>query len=448
MQRAILEVNNVSKRFNSRPELSFRYGLSDILTDAFGLRAKPGLRKGEFWALRDVSFTLKQGEVLGVVGHNGAGKSTLVNLVAGLIRPTTGSIRLNANKIVLIDNNAGLNMSSTGRENILTLLALHGFNHNTVRSKVSQVIEFAELHNFIDAPVGTYSLGMKLRLGFSIYTCLNPDVFIIDEAISGGDIRFRRKFQSYLRSYLDNGGSILFCSHEIFYIQSLCENTLLLDSGRLIKFGPTAEVIKSFEDIMSNDHKLQQIPATNEDKDIHYDQSSSPPLGHGMASENPANHQLDGIQPNPVDQLNTNKIQSISIESLDHGPLLPGKPAVLKISCFSVENVKELLFGIEIYRDSELPITIIIHGLGEQRFQLMRGKNVFICNITALPLLPGQYEVRTVLTDESTASIVMWNGYEDPPYIIDVANPNDKEFNVLANRKASFYIETQWDKIV
>lgn len=447
MQRAILEVNNVSKRFNSRPELSFRYGLSDILTDAFGLRAKPGLRKGEFWALRDVSFTLNQGEVLGVVGHNGAGKSTLVNLVAGLIRPTTGSIRLNANKIVLIDNNAGLNMSSTGRENILTLLALHGFNHNTVRSKVSQVIEFAELHNFIDAPVGTYSLGMKLRLGFSIYTCLNPDVFIIDEAISGGDIRFRRKFQSYLRSYLDNGGSILFCSHEIFYIQSLCENTLLLDSGRLIKFGPTAEVIKTFEDIMANDHKSQRVPAANDNKDIHHDQSSGPPLGHGMASENQANHQLDGIQPNLVDQLNTNKIQSIHIESLDHGPLLPGKPAVIKISCFSVEDVKDLLFGIEIYKDSELPVTVITHGLGEQKFQLMRGENVFICNITALPLLPGQYEVKTVLTDESTASIIMWNGYEDPPYVIDVANPNDTKFNLLAHRKASFYVETQWDKI-
>jgi len=441
MERAILEVNNVSKRFNSRPELSFRYGLSDIVADIFGIRAKIGLRKGEFWALRDVSFTLNRGEVLGVVGHNGAGKSTLVNLVAGLIRPTTGSIRLNANKIVLIDNNAGLNMSSTGRENIFTLLALHGFNHNTVRSKVSQVIEFAELHDFIDAPVGTYSLGMKLRLGFSIYTCLNPDVFIIDEAISGGDIRFRRKFQSYLRNYLDNGGAILFCSHEIFSIQSLCKNTLMLNSGRLIKIGPTMEVLKSFEDMMTNNHQ-QYNSSLNKNADRHPDRDINSSII--MDGENKGELQADNAQPDLSVKLNANKILSVNIDSLDDEPLLPGKPAIIKIICFSVEHVKKLLLSIEIYKDSELPITTVTHGLSGAQFQLLSGENIFTCKIDTLPLMPGRYEIRTILSDELTASIVMWNGYEETPYIFHVASPGDKEFNILRHRKSLFYIKSQW----
>ena len=261
MSTHILEVENVSKRFCKQPEKALRYATSDMFRELTGRAPDPErLRQGEFWALKNVSFTLEKGEVMGVIGHNGAGKSTLINLVAGLMRPTTGSIKLFTTRVALMDSSGGLNMVETGRENISTQLALHGCPEHDIARQSEAVIAFAELGSFIDAPVGTFSLGMKLRLAFSIYTCLKPDLFIVDEALSGGDIRFRRKFQNYLKGYLDDGGSILFCSHELFFVQSLCKNCLLLDTGNLLASGQTMGVLKTYQAMMQDSTASKLLP--------------------------------------------------------------------------------------------------------------------------------------------------------------------------------------------
>ena len=215
------------------------------------------IREDEFWAIRDVSFSVHRGEVLGVIGHNGAGKSTLINLIAGLIRPTTGRISLHVNRVALMDHGGGLNSSLSGRENLRNQLSLHGCPSVMIPTKEEAIIEFAEIGAFIDAPVGTYSLGMRQRLAFSIFTQLDPDLFIVDEALNGGDLRFRQKFALFLKEYVGRGGSILLCSHELHAIQMLCPRSILLDHGKLISCGNTTEVIDEY-------HRMQSPPAGNE----------------------------------------------------------------------------------------------------------------------------------------------------------------------------------------
>lgn len=250
MGKTVLEIKNLSKRFCQRPELALRYSCADVWRELCGKQPSDNLRNGEFWALQDVSLHIEQGEVLGVVGHNGAGKSTLINLIAGLIRPTRGAIHLSSPRVALMDHSGGLNPVQTGRENIVVQLTLHGCPQARIPHETEEAIAFAEVGEFIDAPVGTYSLGMRLRVAFSIYTRLNPDLFIVDEAISGGDIRFRAKFQSFIKRYLDGGGSMLLCSHEMFIIHLLCKRSIMLEKGRVCSYGPTAEVITFYQKSM------------------------------------------------------------------------------------------------------------------------------------------------------------------------------------------------------
>ena len=469
--KRILEVENVSKRFCQKPELALRYAVSDVLREMRGKDPHKGLRRGEFWALKDVSFTLDQGEVVGVIGHNGAGKSTLINLVSGLMRPTCGLIKRYTPRVVLMDNNGGLNMLETGRENIAAQLALHGCLEGEIAAQSEAAIRFAELGTFIDAPAGTYSMGMKLRLAFSIYTCLKPDMFIVDEAISGGDIRFRRKFQNYLKGYLDDGGSILFCSHELFFVQSLCKNTLLLDAGHLLAFGPTLGVLKQYQDLMKDipDPDLLPTPALQGMKD---DDEANTGLEDEIDTEvnqetASATLEAENTTASPVEQNSTaagehthqqahkasdnaahlsaaSFVESLRMFAPDGGSLIPGKPAVIEIICESSEDCASMLVSVEISNGSEFPVATIIDGFGDHRYFLKSGRNVFTGNIASLPLMPGKYEVRACICDEETAAVIMWSGYEDVPYSVEVERPMDKEFNLLSYRNNSVYVRTDW----
>ena len=248
MSQAALTVEGLSKKFCRSLKRSLWYGIEDLASEMFLRRGGRGrLRRDEFWSLKDVNFGVAQGETLGLVGHNGAGKSTLLKLVNGLIKPDEGRIRIRGRIGALIELGAGFHPVLTGRENIFVNAAILGLSRGEVERRLGEIIDFAEIGEFIDAPVQSYSSGMKVRLGFSVAAHLNPDVLLIDEVLSVGDAAFRKRCVDRLSDYRRRGGTIIFVSHNAAVVEAMCDRVLWLDHGRVVEVGEPAGIIRKYE---------------------------------------------------------------------------------------------------------------------------------------------------------------------------------------------------------
>ena len=201
-----------------------------------------------FWALRNVSISVHQGEVFGLVGQNGAGKSTLLKVVARVLRPTEGRVVVKGQVSPLLEVGAGFHPELTGRENVYLNGAMLGFTRQQMDQKFDRIVDFAELWDFIDAPIRTFSSGMWARLGFAVATDEIPDVLIVDEILSVGDEAFQRKSAARIQSYRDQGASIFLVSHSMALVESMCERAAWIDHGEVKLIGPTAEVIQMYRD--------------------------------------------------------------------------------------------------------------------------------------------------------------------------------------------------------
>ena len=204
----------------------------------------------QFWALRDISFNMKTGESLGVIGENGAGKSTLLKIVTGVTKPTTGSIETRGKVGALLDLGTGFHPEYTGRENIFLSGSVMGLSESEIRNILPEIIEFSDLGDFIDRPVRTYSTGMYVRLGFSIATSINPDLLVTDEVLAVGDENFQKKCIKRMEKFLIEGKTILFCSHGMFHIKKICQRALWLDHGHLKSIGDASDVVNEYLDFM------------------------------------------------------------------------------------------------------------------------------------------------------------------------------------------------------
>jgi lipopolysaccharide transport system ATP-binding protein len=211
-----------------------------------------GRRQGDdiLWALRDVNFTVEQGRALGIIGHNGAGKSTLLRLLCGLGRPTSGRIKHTGYVSGLLELGSGLHLDMTGRENIMTAGILNGLTKRQVRAQSNEIIAFSELEEFIDQPVRTYSNGMYLRLAFSTAIHFDPDVLMIDEVLAVGDSRFQQKCLDRLNVFRKAGKTLVFVSHDTDLIQSLCDEVMVLEEGRVAAQGDPKNAIRCYHDLM------------------------------------------------------------------------------------------------------------------------------------------------------------------------------------------------------
>lgn len=201
----------------------------------------------DFHALRDVTFELRQGEAVGIMGRNGAGKSTLLQLIAGTLRPTSGTIEVNGRVAALLELGAGFNPDFSGRENVFLTGAVLGLSRADMESKFDEVAAFADIGEFIDQPVKTYSSGMMMRLAFAVNTCVDPDILIVDEALSVGDAPFQAKCFRRLRQLIDQGVSLLFVSHDLGTVRSICSRALWLKQGRAEMWGEAKDVAKAYE---------------------------------------------------------------------------------------------------------------------------------------------------------------------------------------------------------
>lgn len=233
----LINVEGVSKKFCRKLKRSLLYGLQDIGSELIGRSRVPELRKDEFWAVNDVSFELKRGECLGLIGHNGAGKSTLLKMLNGLIKPDKGRIELKGRIGALIELGTGFNPILTGRENIYNNGAVLGFTKKEIDQKFDAIVDFAEIGDFIDTPVQNYSSGMKVRLGFSVAAQMEPDVLLVDEVLAVGDLNFRLKCFNLIDQIVEKS-AVIFVSHSMQLVSRLCNQILMMEGGREMFKGP------------------------------------------------------------------------------------------------------------------------------------------------------------------------------------------------------------------
>ena len=232
----LVSVQNVSKKFSLDLRSSLKYGALDILKSSLGLKINKDLRPKEFWAVKNVSFKLKRGECIGLIGHNGAGKSTLLKVLNGLYAPDKGQIVMKGKIGALIELGAGFNPILSGRENIYNNAAVLGFTKQEVTNKLQSIIDFSEIEKFIDMPVQNYSSGMKVRLGFAIAAHLEPDVLIIDEVLAVGDLGFVLKCFNKIDELLPHT-AVIFVSHSMPMISRICNEIIVLDQGEVEYMG-------------------------------------------------------------------------------------------------------------------------------------------------------------------------------------------------------------------
>jgi lipopolysaccharide transport system ATP-binding protein len=248
-KEVVISVEQVSKKFCRDLKQSLFYGLQDIATDLIGGKRKSDrLRPGEFWALKDVSFQLRRGEALGLVGANGAGKSTLLRIISGLIKPDTGCVRVKGRVAPLIALGAGFNPILTGRENIYANMSILGLSTQAIKKRFDEVVDFAEIWDAIDAPVQTYSSGMAARLGFACAIHTEPDILLIDEVLAVGDIKFRMKCHRKLAKLRENGTAFVLVSHNPPAILNVCNSAIYLLKGQLIATGDIESVVRKYEE--------------------------------------------------------------------------------------------------------------------------------------------------------------------------------------------------------
>ncbi|AFL72201.1 ABC transporter ATP-binding protein [Thiocystis violascens] len=249
MPETLITVDNVSKKFCRSLKKSLWYGMQDLGNELRGRRhgGDGELRPDEFWAVKDVSFELKRGECLGLIGRNGAGKTTLLRMLNGLIKPDRGRIEMRGRVGALIALGAGFNPVLTGRENLYVNASILGFSKQEIDARFDDIVEFAGIEEFIDTPVQNYSSGMAVRLGFSVAAHLNPDILIVDEVLAVGDVGFRMRCFEHMLQLKKKGVVIVFVTHSMIELPRICERAIVVTGGQIVFEGLVEVAIGIYE---------------------------------------------------------------------------------------------------------------------------------------------------------------------------------------------------------
>ena len=244
----MIDVQNVSMRFNLGIEKN--NSLKQMAVDLFSKSATETrnmhINENEFWPFQDVSFKVEKGQVVGFVGSNGAGKSTLLKVVAGVMKPTKGKVLVGGNICPMIELGAGFDLDLNARENIYLNGAVMGYSKDFIDSKYQEIVDFSELRDFLEVPVRNFSSGMIARLAFSVATIVEPEILIVDEILSVGDLNFQKKSENKMRSLISGGTTVLYVSHSIESIKSLCDKVVWLEHGKVIQVGTAEKVCAAY----------------------------------------------------------------------------------------------------------------------------------------------------------------------------------------------------------
>lgn len=240
MSKTMIEVSDVTMRFHMNTDRIL--SLKEFVTRA--IRGK--IQYEDFTALSHVSFTVKKGETLGLIGHNGAGKSTMLKVISGILKPTEGSVTCHGNIVPMLELGSGFDMDLTGRENIFLNGAILGYSEEFLKAKYDEIVEFSELGQFIEVPIRNYSSGMLARLAFSVASVVEPEVLIVDEILSVGDANFQEKSRSRMLELMGGGTTVLFVSHTLSQIREMCRRVVWLEHGKVKMIGRADEVCDAY----------------------------------------------------------------------------------------------------------------------------------------------------------------------------------------------------------
>lgn len=247
MTEVVINVKNISKCFHiyEKPSDRLKQFIIPKLNNLFKLKSKRYFR--EFWALKEISFDIKRGETIGVIGRNGSGKSTLLQIICGTLTPTNGVVKTSGRIAALLELGSGFNLEFTGRENVYLNASLFGLDKRDIDLKFNDILEFADIGEFIDQPVKTYSSGMLVRLAFAVVVNVEPDILIVDEALAVGDLAFQRKCIRWMESFAQNQGILLFVSHSPEQVRKLCTKAIYLRKGIMVDFGNAKDICQKYE---------------------------------------------------------------------------------------------------------------------------------------------------------------------------------------------------------
>lgn len=361
----LVKVEGVRKKFCRSLKRSLWYGMKDMTAELLGgSSAHDTLRPGEFWAVDDVSFELRRGECLGLIGRNGAGKTTLLKMLNGLIKPDAGRIEMHGRIGALIALGAGFNPILTGRENIYVKGSILGLTKREIDKRMDEIIDFAEIREFIDSPVQSYSSGMQVRLGFAVSTALEPDVLLLDEVLAVGDAAFRAK--CYRRvSALRKRAAVIFVSHHMEFLSRICDRCLLLSHGVEVWEGNIETGIQRYEQL-NNESNMQDD-------------------GSFLSMHEPIIY------------------FSVIIEERE---LSTGSPLTLRVRVTSLKALDRFLFRMVLYNSlssfaADCNVFSTTHGIA-----IDEGTSVWCIRISSIPLKNGRYSIGFNVIDSKGDSIV------------------------------------------
>lgn len=320
-----------------------------------------------FTALSDISFSLPKGQVLGLVGDNGAGKSTLLQLICKTLTPTSGKLEVHGRVAALLELGAGFNPDFSGRENIYLNAAVLGLTQAEIEARYASIVEFSGVGEFIEQPVKTYSSGMYMRLAFSIATCVDPDILVIDEALSVGDGAFARKSFDRIMALRDKGATILFCSHSMYHIDAICDQAIWLESGKIKMLGSPGDVTRAYSAQLAASEDASSVPFSNlSGQDL-------PPISSGNARLLAINASVDGVSGRFLKLRARTSTLRVDV-TFQCDPALPS-PSV----AFGLETISGALVSSSSTVFDSSPVEVSENGKGHTclvfpQMPLMRGK--------------------------------------------------------------------------
>lgn len=371
MQETIIKASGLSKRYLLGGQLgykTFREAVSGLFRAPFGR----GAAGEELWALRDVSFEVKKGEVLGIIGRNGAGKSTLLKLLSRITAPTAGRAELRGRIGSLLEVGTGFHPELTGRENVYLYGAILGMSGAEISRKYREIVSFAELERFMETPVKRYSSGMYMRLAFSVAAHLDPEVLLVDEVLAVGDAVFHTKCLAKMKSITGKGRTVLFVSHNLAAVASLCGRAIVLDGGRALFDGPVSDAIAFYErEVLAKNYLAKPVSQRS-------DRS-------GSGDVRLTGFRLEDAAGAPAQSLANGGTARLVFD-------YQAKPG-------GAANVD---FGIIVSRETGEKVFQFCSRFSGQNFARLEGAGRVVCTIKRLPLVPGRYTIGTFILAESS----------------------------------------------
>lgn len=399
----------------------------------------------EFWALRDVSFDVNKAETMGIIGRNGAGKSTLLQMICGTLTPTSGEIKVNGRIAALLELGAGFNPEFTGRENVYMNGAIMGLSRQDVDERFDKVAAFADIGDFIEQPVKSYSSGMYVRLAFASAIHVDPDILIVDEALSVGDMFFQAKCMTRMKQMMDDGVTVLFVSHDVGAVKSLCRQAILLSHGELITQGKANQVVEKYFSMKVESEQviLKQDEIKNKLNDSELLVESDEYLSDEKDS---FVNNLDFLKRAAFQRIQNGKASFINVQILnEEGKKISnfdyGQNLILRMYIEIYEDIEELVFGYHIrdkngtdivYSDSEIE--------GKTLKSIKEGERYIIDWKFQAALIQGIYNVSCVLSIPIQFEIAVVDFCDFVPLAV--------QFGVAPRKDARLYGSVHWDNYV